>query len=229
MHEPPLEGQDALYCLQRHAMALRSNSSPRPQRVPASSSAMTLRAGNPCRYVQSRVGQPVEGTRIARALESGEIHPAYAHVKLTRPVETSGPQSFFADRKDSNADVDSIGDCWTRNVRNIRNGNAFARVARAATLPEKGRLVASRGRKARITRNLDSRAAERRDDVFTQIGTTGPDVKTYTDSNAAAAQAYCYRVGARNAAGIAYCDPKDGTPPLAIPAAPSGLGVTALP
>jgi transposase len=65
--------------------------------------------------------------------------------------------------------------------------------------------------------------------VFTQIGTTGPDVKTYTDSNAAAAQAYCYRVGARNAAGIAYCDPKDGTPPLAIPAAPSGLGVTVLP
>jgi hypothetical protein len=65
--------------------------------------------------------------------------------------------------------------------------------------------------------------------VFTQIGTTGPDVKTYTDSNAAAAQAYCYRVGARNAAGIAYSDPMDGTPPLAIPAAPSGLGVTALP
>jgi hypothetical protein len=65
--------------------------------------------------------------------------------------------------------------------------------------------------------------------VFTQIGTTPPDIKTYTDTTAVAGQAYCYRVGARNTAGTSYSNLAEGGLPLAIPAAPSGLGVTALP
>jgi hypothetical protein len=54
-------------------------------------------------------------------------------------------------------------------------------------------------------------------------------VKTYNDTTTAAGQAYCYRVGARNPAGTSYSNVAEGSVPLAIPAASSGLGVTALP
>jgi hypothetical protein len=68
-----------------------------------------------------------------------------------------------------------------------------------------------------------------RTETWTPIGSTPANVKTYSDPTAVAGQIYCYRVGARNTAGTTYSNLAEGAGPLVIPAAPSGLGVTALP
>jgi hypothetical protein len=68
-----------------------------------------------------------------------------------------------------------------------------------------------------------------RTEAWTQIGSTAANVKTYSDPTPVVGQVYCYRVGARNAAGTTYSNLAEGAGPLVIPAAPSGLGVTALP
>jgi hypothetical protein len=62
-----------------------------------------------------------------------------------------------------------------------------------------------------------------------QIGLTAPNVNTYDDQTTAAGQVYCDQVGARNNAGTTYSNMAETALPLAIPAAPSGLGVTVLP
>jgi hypothetical protein len=63
--------------------------------------------------------------------------------------------------------------------------------------------------------------------AFTEIGTVGANVTTFTDTNAVEGVTYCYRVAASNPAGkSAYSNLASRTVPFSIPAAPSGLGVT---
>lgn len=59
------------------------------------------------------------------------------------------------------------------------------------------------------------------------LGTVGANAVTYRDSAIAEGASYCYRVNARNAAGKSgYSNEVGFTVPLAVPAAPSQVGVT---
>lgn len=65
---------------------------------------------------------------------------------------------------------------------------------------------------------------------FAVVATLGPNVKTYTDTQILEGTDYCYRVAASNTAGkSAYSNVAGISVPFTIPAAPSGLGVTAGP
>lgn len=62
---------------------------------------------------------------------------------------------------------------------------------------------------------------------FAKIGTTAPNVVTFTDGAVAEGATYAYRVRAVNATGpSAYSNVAERTVPLALPAAPSNLVVT---
>ena len=65
---------------------------------------------------------------------------------------------------------------------------------------------------------------------FSALATVGPNVVSYTDSAVTEGVTYCYRVDASNTAGVsAYSNTACRTVPFTIPAAPSGLGVSAGP
>ena len=66
--------------------------------------------------------------------------------------------------------------------------------------------------------------------TYVEVATVGANVITVDDVTAVEGTAYCYRVRASNSAGFsAYSNEAGRTVPFTIPAAPSGLGVSAGP
>lgn len=62
--------------------------------------------------------------------------------------------------------------------------------------------------------------------TFAEIATVAANVVTYDDTTAVEGTPYCYRVRASNSAGFsAYSNEAGRTPPVTLPAAPSGLTV----
>ena len=63
--------------------------------------------------------------------------------------------------------------------------------------------------------------------AWSALGTVGANVVTYRDATVTEGSAFCYRVKARNAAGSSAWSNEVGlTIPLAVPVAPSQVGVT---
>ncbi len=84
--------------------------------------------------------------------------------------------------------------------------------------------------------NEDGFNIERRTDPIgsygAKIGSTGPDIATYTDTTITAGQRYCYRVQAFNTGGVSNYSNEACATPVVLPpppSAPSNLGITVIP